>query len=166
MEPEHAEPYRVFELDGVTVAIIGTATPEPPGRTFPWQERDDLLEFQPIEESVRDVVAMLEERADIIVLLTHQYMNDDTKLAPALPGVDIIFGGHDHARFHDVFVVRGTDTIIQRSGAYGDTFGELTVLWDGERIVHPEWRVVAVTDELPVSVVLEEIRQEYSSQAQ
>ena len=104
--------------------------------------------------------------ADIIVLLTHQYMNDDTKLAPALPGVDIIFGGHDHARLHDVFFARGSDTIIQRSGAYGDTFGELTVVWDDEQIVDPAWRIVVVTDELPVSDAVEEIRQEYLSKAQ
>jgi 2',3'-cyclic-nucleotide 2'-phosphodiesterase (5'-nucleotidase family) len=160
MEPEHALPYRVFDLDGVTVAIIGTLTSFV-GPEYAMQEADDLLECFPIEESIGDLVAMLDERADIVVLLTHEGSGADKRLAQALPGIDIIFGGHSHDMFRSLVIADGTDTIVQHSGANGSTFGELTVTWDGDQIVEPELRVVPVSRQLPVSVAVERIREEY-----
>ena len=155
LEPEHAVPYRIFELDGVTVAVIGVATSH---------EADELLEFLPTEESIGEVVAMLEDRADITTLLTHQSKFKDRLLAEALPGVDIIFGGHDHVAIDDVFIPVGPDTIIQHSGSAGFFVGELTVVWDSERIVEPDVRLIWVADELPKSVGVDEIYQGYLSQ--
>jgi 5'-nucleotidase len=160
MEPEHALPYRVFDLDGVTVAIIGTLTSFV-GPEYAMQEADDLLECFPIEESIGDLVAMLDERADIVVLLTHEGSGADKRLAQALTGIDIIFGGHSHDMFRSLVIADGTDTIVQHSGANGSTFGELTVTWDGDQIVEPELRVVPVSRQLPVSVAVERIREEY-----
>ena len=165
MEPEHALPYRVFELEGVTVAIIGTMTSFA-GPEWAMQEADDLLERFPIKESIGDLVAMLDERADIVVLLTHEGAGADTRLAQALPGVDIIFGGHSHDMFRSLVIAEGTDTIVQHSGANGSTFGELTVTWDGDQIVEPELRLVPVSRQLPVAVAVEEIREEYVAKAQ
>lgn len=165
MAPEHAVPYRIFELDGVTVAIIGAVTPDKPPDWFSVED-DELLEVRPIEGSIEESVAMFDERADIIVLLTHLFTLEDIQLAQALPAVDIIFGGHDHVTSYDVFIAPGTDTIIQRSGFLGSQIGELTVGWDGGRMVEPEWRLVDVTDELPISDAVEEVHQEYLSQAQ
>lgn len=168
LEPEHAVPYRIFELEGVTVAIIGAATPFK-GPAWAMPEFDELLEILPVEESIGDIVAMLEERADIIVVLSHLGIAQDKWLAQAFPGVDIIFGGHDHTISPEAFTADGTfadGTIIQHSGGFGLAIGELTVVWDGERIVEARMRLVQATDELPVSVAVEEIRQEYLSQAQ
>jgi 2',3'-cyclic-nucleotide 2'-phosphodiesterase (5'-nucleotidase family) len=161
MEPEHAVPYRLFDLDGITIAIIGAAASCGPASTS-WCA-DDLLEVLPIEESIADLVATLEERADIVVLLTHQSQFKDRLLAEALPGVDIIFGGHDHRLTDDVFIPIGTDTIIQHSGSQGFFIGELTVGWDGERIVDPQVRPIWVAEELPKSIGVDEIYQEYLS---
>ena len=167
--PEQAQPYRLFELDGVTVAIIGVAT-DIIGPDWAMQEADELLEFLPIEESIGDTVAMLHERADIIVLLTHLGKYYDIKWAKAFPEVDIIFGGHSHDSTPEVFVAPDSDAIIQHSGSGGWMIGELTLTWDGEQIHDPEVRLVWVADEwaadeLPVSVAVEEVYQEYLSQA-
>lgn len=164
LEPQHAVPYRIFELDGVTVAIVGVAT-DFIGPAYAMQEADELLEFLPVEETIGDLLVILDERADIVVLLTHLGKWQDRQLAEALPGVDIIFGGHDHVLTDKVFIPVGTDTIIQHSGSDGYFIGEMTVGWDGERIVEPEVRLVWVADELPTSVAVEEVHQEYLSQA-
>jgi 2',3'-cyclic-nucleotide 2'-phosphodiesterase (5'-nucleotidase family) len=159
IKPEYAVPYRIFKLDGVTVAIIGTATP------ISTQQVDSLLKILPMDKSLSDVVAEVEQRADIIVLLTHVGRLTDEKLAQALPGVDIIFGGHDHGMFGNLVIVPETDTVIQHSGADGIVLGELTVTWDGEKIVDRKLRLVLVTDELPESAAVAEIRRKYLSQA-
>jgi 2',3'-cyclic-nucleotide 2'-phosphodiesterase (5'-nucleotidase family) len=159
IKPEYAVPYRIFKLDGVTVAIIGTATP------ISTQQVDSLLKILPMDKSLSDVVAEVEQRADIIVLLTHVGTYTDEKLAQALPGVDIIFGGHDHRMFWKLVIAPGTDTVSQHSGSDGIGFGELTVTWDGEKIVDRKLRMVLVTDELPESAAVAEIRRKYLSQA-
>lgn len=73
--PKNAVPYRLFEIEGVTVAIIGTATPI-------WaQDFDTLLEIRPMPESLYEVATKLNEQTDIIVLLTHVGVLEDEKIA-------------------------------------------------------------------------------------
>jgi 2',3'-cyclic-nucleotide 2'-phosphodiesterase (5'-nucleotidase family) len=158
-QPAHAARYRIFKLAGVTVAVIGTATP------ISTQMTDSLLKIQPMEHALGDVVADLEQRTDIIVLLTHVGTPVDEKLARALPGLDIIFGGHDHRTYQQLAIVPGTDCVIQHSGANGQRIGALTITWDGEKIVDRQLRLVKVTDELPNSVAVAEIAEKYRSQA-
>jgi 2',3'-cyclic-nucleotide 2'-phosphodiesterase (5'-nucleotidase family) len=158
-QPKNAVPYRLFELDGVTVAIIGTATPI-------WaQEFDTLLEIRPMPGSLHDVVAKLKERADIIVLLTHVGVWEDEKLAQALPDVDIIFGGHDHMRYDELRFAPNTDTVIRHSGAMGQFIGELTITWNGKKIADRKLRLVRITDQLPESSTVAAIREKYLSEA-
>jgi 2',3'-cyclic-nucleotide 2'-phosphodiesterase (5'-nucleotidase family) len=159
MKPEQSVPYRIFKLDGVTVAIIGTATP------ISTQQIDSLLRILPMDKSLSDVVTKLEQRADIIVVLTHIGTPADEKLARALPGVDIIFGGHDHRRNEKLLIAPGTDTVIQHSGSVGQCIGELTVTWDGEKIVDRKLRLVRVTDKLPESAAVAETGKKYRSKA-
>jgi 2',3'-cyclic-nucleotide 2'-phosphodiesterase (5'-nucleotidase family) len=103
----------------------------------------------PIEESIGDLVATLKERAEIIVLLTHQGSWADRQLAQAFPEIDIIFGGHSHELFRSLVVAEGTDTMVQHSGAHGSTFVELTVTWDRDQMIEPELQVVPVSHAVP-----------------
>jgi 2',3'-cyclic-nucleotide 2'-phosphodiesterase (5'-nucleotidase family) len=159
IKPNCAVTYRIFKLNGVTVAIIGTATP------YTTLQVDSLLKILPLDESLRDVVSEVKQRADIIVLLTHVGPQTDEKLAQELPDVDIIFGGHAHLMYGKLFIAPGTDTVIQHSGCDGLGLGELTITWDGEKIVDRKLRLVFVTDELPESAAVAEIRMKYLSQA-
>jgi 5'-nucleotidase len=159
IKPEYAVPYRIFKLEGVTVAVVGTATP------ISIQQVDSLLEIMPIEESISNVVAELEESTDIIVLLTHVGVWRDTQLAESLPGVDIIFGGHDHMRFRELKIADGTDIVIQHSGWAGEYIGELTVTWDGKEIVDRKLRLMDVTDDLPESTAVAKVCEKYLSEA-
>jgi 2',3'-cyclic-nucleotide 2'-phosphodiesterase (5'-nucleotidase family) len=158
-KPKNIEPYRLFELDGITVGIIGTATP------IGAYMLDNLVEILPIPDSLHDVVAELKEQADIIVLLTHIGKGEDEKLAQALPDVDIIFGGHDHRSYDELTLAPETDTVIQHSGAMGKYIGELTITWDGNMIVDRELRLVSITDEMPESATVAMIREKYLSEA-
>jgi 2',3'-cyclic-nucleotide 2'-phosphodiesterase (5'-nucleotidase family) len=157
--PKNAVPYRIFELDGVTVAIIGTATP------ISTQMVDSLLEIHPIRESIHGIVDGLRKQADIIVLLTHVGKWYDERFAKALPNVDIIFGGHDHITMNKLTLAPDTDTVIQHSGAYGQVIGELTVTWNGSSIVDRKLRLIYITDEKPESETVAEIREKYLSEA-
>ena len=51
----------------------------------------------PIDEA-RDALSVLIEQSHVgvVVAITHEDMPDDVKLVQAVPGIDIVVGGHDH----------------------------------------------------------------------
>jgi 2',3'-cyclic-nucleotide 2'-phosphodiesterase (5'-nucleotidase family) len=153
--PRNAPPYRVHRLKGVTVAIIGTAPP------FVGAQKGPSVEILPIADAVRDLVAELDHKADIIVLLTHVGPPEDRKLIRALPRVDIVFGGHHHKRFAKLDYDKGTKTVLQHSGCFGDTVGEVIVTWDGKRITDRRSRLVRITRDMPESEAVKAIREKY-----
>jgi len=157
IKPRHAAPYRIFKLDGVTVAIIGTATP------ISTQRQDESLEILPIGQSLGAVVAELDRQVDVIVLLTHVGVEADRKLARAVPRVDVIFGGHNHSRFAELDFDAQAQTVIQHSGGLGKCIGELTLTWDGEKIVDRKLHLLKVTAEMPSSAAVESVRAKYVS---
>ena len=87
--------YTLREANGVPVAIIGQAFPYTPiahPRAFvpDWTFGIREQELQATVDEVRD------KGARIVVLLSHNGMDVDLKLASRVGGIDIILGGHTH----------------------------------------------------------------------
>ena len=169
MKPKYVPPYKIYALDGVTVAIIGTAGTilhgAPTG--YVGKDVDGLLEVHTttsgIVESIRDVVIELQEKADVIVLMTHLGPKADRELARALPRIDLIAGGHTHDTFDTLVFDEQTQTVIQHSGVWGFTVGEVILTWDGKKIVDRKARVIKITPDMPTSAELEAMRNSYLS---
>ena len=88
------ESHVVRELNGVPVAIIGQAFPYTPiahpRRFVPdWSFGIREQELQRLVDDVRSKVA-------VVVLLSHNGMDVDLKLASRVTGIDLILGGHTH----------------------------------------------------------------------
>ena len=119
----YVQPYKIFNRDGVKVAVIGTLTPAIPS----WLSEDlwSGLRFEGIKESMIKWVEYLQqkEQPDVIVALMHsgwedgivtdQYIEDEAKVvAEQVPGVDIVLLGHDHrARKEYIKNVDGRDVL-------------------------------------------------------
>lgn len=96
------EPYRVFELDGLKVAVLGLTTDDTPRATDPANVAG--LEFRSPVEEARALVPELRAQADVVIALTHMghYVDGvhginapgDVTLAREVPGIDLIVGGH------------------------------------------------------------------------
>lgn len=153
--PEHVPPYRVFELEGVTVAVIGSASEWMPART------DAVAEMTPLIDSLRELVPNLCKMADIIVLVSHHGTGHDKSVARAVPGIDLIVGGHDHACFREMVYDAETETVIQHSGDCGNTIGEVVFQWDGERIVERTTRIIEIKEDMPQDPVTAAVRARY-----
>src|SRR5208337_5407209 len=87
--------YTLREANGVPVAIIGQAFPYTPiahPRSFvpDWTFGIREVELQATVDEVRG------KGARIVVLLSHNGMDVDLKLASRVGGIDIILGGHTH----------------------------------------------------------------------
>ena len=160
IKPKNVAPYRIYAFEGVTVAVIGVATPN-------WYDVDGLLKVRGtvrgIVESIRSLVRNLDEKADIIVLMTHMGVGIDEKLARALPRIDLIVGGHDHRIFETLVFDEETQTVIQHSGDCGEYIGEIVLKWDGEKIVDRKVQIINITPDMPKCAQVNAIRKQYLS---
>ncbi|POZ63342.1 bifunctional UDP-sugar hydrolase/5'-nucleotidase UshA [Chromobacterium alticapitis] len=96
------DPYAMFNLGGVKVAVLGLTTDDTPKLVNPARVRG--LEFKsPIAEAAQ-LVPELRQQADIVIAATHMghYADGDhgvnapgdVEMARAVKGLDLIVGGH------------------------------------------------------------------------
>jgi len=114
------DPFVIKELNGVPVGIVGQAFPyvpvAHPKRFVPdWQ-------FGIREEQLQNNVNKVREKgAQIVVLLSHNGMDADLKLASRISGIDFILGGHTHDAIPDPVEIsnRSGKTVVFNSGTNG-----------------------------------------------
>lgn len=90
------KPYTIKTLKQARIAIIGQAFPYTPithSRRFirNWKFGIQEQNLQGIVTEIR-----LEKKADAVILLSHNGMDVDLKLASRVTGIDAILGGHTH----------------------------------------------------------------------
>ena len=89
------KPYVIREQNGVSVAVIGQAFPYTPIANPRYMVADWTFGIQ--EESMQKVVDEVRKKgAKVVVVLSHNGMDVDLKMASRVRGIDAIFGGHTH----------------------------------------------------------------------
>jgi 5'-nucleotidase/UDP-sugar diphosphatase len=121
-------PSVVLESNGIKVGVIG-ATTEGLGSLVSTSMHDKLV-IQPVSEAVSAEVQRLDPETDLIVVLSHIGLDADRALAAAVPGIDLIVGGHSHTYLPEPEKVG--DTWVVQAGSYTRSIGvlELTVADD------------------------------------
>jgi sulfur-oxidizing protein SoxB len=114
-------PYTIRELGDRRVAVIGQAFPYTPianpSRFIPdWSFGIRDADLQALVDEIRD-----REKPDAVVLLSHNGMDVDLKLASIVRGLDAILGGHTHDGMPVASVVENPAgrTIVTNAGSNG-----------------------------------------------
>ena len=134
--------YTVIERGGVNYGVFGLMG----------EDADDCapmsgMEFEPIADAARRVVAELKEelasqsKPYFIICLSHsgtspeEKKSEDEQLAKAVEGIDVIISGHTHTTLEEP--IRVGNTLIVSSGQYTENLGSLTLSWTpgGEKTV-------------------------------
>ena len=76
------------------------------------------------------VKVLKEQKCDIIIALTHMLNKSDFELAEKIKGIDLYLGGHQHC----YLVKRGQNGVAIKSGCNFQTFNEIELSLDKERI--------------------------------
>jgi sulfur-oxidizing protein SoxB len=112
-------PATVKQLGGFRIAIIGQAFPyvpvAHPKRFVPnWT-------FGIRDEDLQKLVNELRPNVDAVLLLSHNGMDVDLKLASRVSGIDVILGGHTHDAVPQPIVVANAlgKTLVTNAGANG-----------------------------------------------
>jgi sulfur-oxidizing protein SoxB len=116
-------PYTVKELGGVRVGVIGQAFPYVPV-SHPRRFVPDLT-FGIQEDQAQKLIRELREvrKADLVVMLSHNGIATDLKMASRVPGIDVILGGHTHDALPRPIAVG--KTLVINSGAHGKFLSRL-----------------------------------------
>lgn len=107
-------PYIIKEDQGLKVAFLGLTTDHTPFLTLP--SNIEGLVFDPALVAAKKWVPFLNQRADIVVVLSHLgwcslgdcASPNDVLLAQEVPGIDLILGGHSHSTLSAPDNVNGT----------------------------------------------------------
>jgi S-sulfosulfanyl-L-cysteine sulfohydrolase len=121
------KPYTIKELAGVRVAVIGQAFPYTPianpSRFIPdWSFGIREQQLQELVNYIRN-----REQPEVVVLISHNGMDVDLKLASAVTGIDAILGGHTHDGVPQPSVVKNSagKTLVCNAGSNGKFVGVL-----------------------------------------
>jgi S-sulfosulfanyl-L-cysteine sulfohydrolase len=114
-------PYTLRQVGGRNIAIIGQAFPYTPianpSRFIPdWTFGIRAGELQSLVDSIRATA-----KPDAVVLLSHNGMDVDIKLAGVVSGIDAILGGHTHDGMPQPVIVSNASgkTIVTNAGSNG-----------------------------------------------
>jgi len=119
-------PYVLREVKGISVAIIGQAFPYTPIANPRHLVADWSFGVQ--EENLQKMIDEARAKgARLVVLLSHNGMDVDIKLASRVRGLDAILGGHTHDGVPQPLVIRnpGGQTLVTNAGSNGKFIGVL-----------------------------------------
>src|SRR5450432_261005 len=144
------KPAMIKEIGGYRVAVIGQAFPyvpiaHPKRFTPDWTFgiRDD--ELQKLVSSLRSG-----DKVDAVVLLSHNGMDVDLKLAGRVTGIDVILGGHTHDAVPQPIAVAnaGGTTLVTNAGSNGKFLGVLDLELAKGKVSDARYRLLPVFSEL------------------
>jgi len=113
------KPYVIREINGVPVAILGQAFPYTPIANPRYFVPDWTFGIK--EEELQKHVDEARKKAHALVLLSHNGMDVDLKLASRVRGIDVILGGHTHDAVPLPVPVKnaGGTTLVTNAGSNG-----------------------------------------------
>lgn len=145
------QPYVIKEMNGRRIAVVGQAFPRTananPPEFFPdWS-------FGLREDDMKELVASIREneKPDALVLLTHNGMDVDIKMAENVPGIDAVFGGHTHDGMPKpvkVKNVEGGTCLVTNAGSNSKYIGAMDFEFKDDKLVDMHYKMFPVFDDL------------------
>ena len=139
------EPSVQRRINGVSVAIIGQAFPYTPIANPRYLVADWTFGIQ--EARLQSHIDTLRSQgAQVVVLLSHNGIDVDLKLASRVRGLDAILGGHTHDALPLAMPVAngGGKTIVANSGCNGKFLGVLDLQVKAGRVDDLRWQLLPV----------------------
>ncbi len=143
------EPYTLRDVNGVQIAIIGQAFPYTPVANPSYFVPDWTFGIQEAQLQAQ-VEAARNAGAAVVILLSHNGMDVDLKLASRVSGIDVILGGHTHDGIPLPIPVRnaGGQTLVTNAGSNGKFLGVLDMDVRSGKLADIRYRLLPVFADL------------------
>jgi 5'-nucleotidase / UDP-sugar diphosphatase len=111
--------------NGLKVGLLGLIGKE----AISYITANEPVSFASQHETAERLVGELRaEGADLIIAIAHSGVAEDIELARAVPGIDIIIGGHSHTVLEEPLIENGT--IIVQAGSLLNYLGRLEIAYN------------------------------------
>ncbi|MDP1928555.1 MAG: thiosulfohydrolase SoxB [Thiobacillus sp.] len=143
------KPYVMKEMNGVKVAILGQAFPYTPIANPRYHVPD--WSFGIRDDSMQKWVDEARAKgAQVVILLSHNGMDVDLKLATRVTGIDAIFGGHTHDGMPQPVSVKNAKgvTLVTNAGSNGKFLGVMDFDVRGGKVQSFKYRLLPVFSNL------------------
>jgi sulfur-oxidizing protein SoxB len=139
------KPYVIKEMNGASVAIIGQAFPYTPIANPGWQIPNWSFGIQE-KELQKQIDEAKAKGAQAVVLLSHNGMDVDLKLASRVSGLDAILGGHTHDGVPRPTMVKnaGGQTLVTNAGSNGKFLGVLDLDVKNGKVAEVHYRLLPI----------------------
>lgn len=144
------KPYTIREMGDLRIAVVGQSFPYTPianpQRFIPdWTFGINEDDMQEIVDQARD-----EAKPDGLILLSHNGMDVDLKMASRVTGIDAIFGGHTHDGVPGAIPVSnsGGKTLVTNAGSNGKFLGVMDMDYKGKKLRDFRYRLLPVFSNL------------------
>ncbi len=141
--------WRMREINGVPVAVIGQAFPytpiaNPRHLVADWSFGIRDAEMQAVVDEARG------KGAQVVVVLSHNGMDVDIKMASRVRGIDAVLGGHTHDGVPQPVLVAnpGGKTLVTNAGSNGKFLGVLDLDVRDGRLADYRYRLLPVFSNL------------------
>jgi sulfur-oxidizing protein SoxB len=163
------KPYVLREINGVSVAIIGQAFPYTPIANPRYMVADWSFGIQ--DDNLQKMVDEVRAKgAKVVVLLSHNGMDVDLKMASRVRGVDAIFGGHTHDGVPVAIPVSngGGKTLVTNAGSNGKFLGVMDFQVGSSGVTDFRYRLLPVfanqiKADPAMAALIEKVRKPYES---
>ena len=139
------KPYVIREINGVPCAIIGQAFPYTPIANPRYMVADWSFGIQ--DENMQKMVDEARAKgAQVVVVLSHNGMDVDLKMASRVIGIDAIMGGHTHDGMPVASLVsnKGGKTIVTNAGSNSKFLGVLDFNVQNKRVMDFRYKLLPV----------------------
>ncbi len=142
-------PYAMRDMNGVKVAVIGQAFPYTPIANPRWMVPDWSFGIQ--DDNMQKVVDEVRAQgAQAVVVLSHNGMDVDLKMATRVTGIDAILGGHTHDGVPQPVKVKNAKgvTLVTNAGSNGKFLGVLDFDVKGGKVHDFRYKLLPVFSNL------------------
>jgi 5'-nucleotidase / UDP-sugar diphosphatase len=142
----------VIERGGIRFGIFGVL-----GKEAIFYTSGGAVSFSDFIEAASEMVKILREteKVDVVIALSHgglemdkdgRYTDgDDVRLAKAVPGIDVVIGGHSHTELREAIRANGRTPVVQ-TGKESNNLGELVIALDGAKLTVESYRLHPIDD--------------------
>ncbi len=150
-------PYVIRTINGVPVAIIGQAFPYTPIANPRYLVADWSFGIQ--DDNMQKMVDEARGKgAQVVVVLSHNGMDVDLKMASRVRGIDAIFGGHTHDGVPVAIPVAnpGGKTLVTNAGSNSKFLGLMDFEVKGGKVVDFRYKLLPIfANQLPADPAMD-----------
>jgi len=154
---KHVKRFFIKQCGNIRVGFFGLTTPETNLASLPSPVFIDTLL---IETAIEMIDSLKNNNCSVIICLSHLGVVYDKMIAANLPGIDLIFSGHDHYKSDcpvSVANPSGKNTLIIQAGAFYSDIASISLTYANGNISLLNYKLIELDNSIPEEPYVKDI---------